>query len=132
MSVWHQADSRAGRVESDKEPLGSWERDPLITGHSLTHTDMTLSGATRGPSQRPVCARTPRNATGGRRREKMSETSPFPVLTLSTSSCYPIYHHPAGHRKRERNKDRGNKIISAHTTLSPGSSQVPELMDLAS
>lgn len=105
------------------------KRDPLITGHSLTHTDMTLSGATQGPSQGPVHTHT----TGGwGRREKMSETPLFPTLTLSTSSCYPIYHRPAGHRKIERNKDRENKIICTLTLLNPGSSRAPELMDPAS
>lgn len=103
------------------------KRDPLITGHSLTHTDMTLSGATQGPSQGPVHTHT---ATGGEGREKMSETPLFPTLTLSTSSCYPIYHRPAGHRKIERNKDRENKIICTLTLLNP--SRAPELMDPAS
>lgn len=108
------------------------KRDPLITGHSLTHTDMTLSGATQGPSQGPVPTHTHTQRHWGEGREKMSETPPFPTLTLSTSSCYPIYHRPAGHRKIERNKDRENKIICTLTLLNPGSSRAPELMDPAS
>lgn len=43
------------------------KRDPLITGRSLTHTDMTLSGATQGPSQGPVHTH---NATRGEGRER--------------------------------------------------------------
>lgn len=42
--------------------------DPLITGHSLTHTDMTLSGATQGPSQGPVHTHTPPLGGKGERK----------------------------------------------------------------
>lgn len=105
------------------------ERDPPDKGAQPdAHRHDFIRGHTRAKSG----ASPQTHATIGGWGEKMSKAPLFPALTLSTSSCYPIYHRPAGHRKRERNKDRENKIICTLTPLNPGSSRVPELMDLAS
>lgn len=67
------------------------KRDPLITGHSLTHTDMTLSGATQGPSQGPVHTHTATGGWGGRERENERDSSvpnanPVNIFLLSNLS----------------------------------------------
>jgi len=79
------------------------KRNPQITGHSLTHTDMTLSGATQGQSQGPVHTHT-HHHWGGRERENERDTS---VLNTNPVNLFLLSNlSPPSRTQKNREKQR--------------------------